>query len=488
MDRRAAREVPWALLTYAASRGINVLTTIALARLVTPHEFGLVALAALTIQTVSMFNDLGLGGALITRQDLDRRAMGTMLTLMVGMHALITVVLIACAPLIADIFHEPRLTAVLMALAGTVVLGGASWFQEALLQRELRFKRRFVGQVLQSGTYAVVALALGFAGAGVWAIVIGQAAAILVYAIAMTALAPYRIRPAFDRATARMAFRAGRGFMLQGGLEFFRRNVDYFAVGRFLGAQNLGYYSMAYRLGELPYAAIADPVARVSFPAFARMHAAREEIAPAYLTTLRLVALFACPLGILLSATADPFTRVVFGDAWLPMIPALTVIGVWAALRPLQGTVGWLLNSIGDAGVVATVSAIVLVPFVAGVVLAADRGGITAVAWVVLAESVVSLLALAVLVDRRGGVRLGRQWRALRPVVAGCVAAWPSATLVADATSAAPAIVSLFVTAAGGAVVYVAVVSTLAPGTFTYALARARSMLGGPPVGLAETS
>jgi hypothetical protein len=170
------------------------------------------------------------------------------------------------------------------------------------------------------------------------------------------------------------------------------------------------------------------------------------------------------------------------------MIPALTVIGAWAALRPLQGTVGWLLNSIGDAGVVATVSAIVLVPFVAGVVIAADRSGITAVAWVVLAESVISLVVLVVLVERRGGVGLREQWRALRPVLAGCVAAWPAAELVQTAISGAPPAVRLLAGAVVGGAVYVGVVSVLGPGTFTYALARARSMLGGPPVGLAESS
>jgi PST family polysaccharide transporter len=487
MDRRAAREVPWALLTYAASRGINILTTIALARLVTPHEFGLVALAALTIQTISLFNDLGLGGALITRKELDRRAMGTMLTLMLGMHALMTVVIVAVAPLAAALFREPRLTGILLALAGTVVLAGASWFQDALLQRQLRFRRRFVAQMVQSGVYMVVALALGFAGAGVWSIVIGQVAGLLVYSIVLLFLAPLRVRPAFDRTEAREAFAAGRGFMLQGGLDFLRRNVDYLAIGRFLGAKNLGYYSMAYRLGELPYFAIADPVARVSFPAFSKMHHADEDPRPAYLTTLRLVALLACPLGVLLSAAADPFTRTLFGGTWLPMIGPLAVIGIWAAIRPVQTTASWLLNSIGRAGSVARVSAVVVGPFIAGVVLAAALADITAVAWVVVAESLVSLVAIAVLVRRHASVSVASQWRAVRPVVAGCVAAWPVAAVVSEATERMPPPAALALAVAAGAVVYVAVVSLVAPGTFPYALSRARGMLGrGGPVGVSD--
>jgi lipopolysaccharide exporter len=487
MDRPAAREVPWALLTYAVSRGINVLTTVALSRVVTPREFGLVALAALTIQTISMFNDLGLGGALITRQDLDERSMGTMLTLMLGMHALITIVLVAIAPLVADLFREPRLTGILIALAATVVLAGASWFQEALLQRELRFRRRFVSQLVQSATYAVVALSLGIAGAGVWSIVIGQAAAMTVYSIVLLFLAPIRVRPAFDRAAARMAFGAGRGFMVQGGLDFLRRNVDYFAVGRFLGARNLGFYSMAYRIGELPYAAIADPVARVSFPAFARAHAAREDPGPAYLGTLRLVALVACPLGVLLSGAADPFVRAVFGADWVPMIGPMAVIGIWAALKPVQATVGWLLNSIGDAGAVGAVSAAVMLPFIVGVVLASQRGSITTVAWVVVAEVTVNLLALAVLVHRRAGVSVARQWSSVRPVVLGCALAWAVASVVAAAVDGAPALLGLVASAGAGGLAYVGAVALLAPGVFGYALARGRAMVGATPVSPPET-
>jgi lipopolysaccharide exporter len=483
MDRRAAREVPWALLTYAAGRGINILTTIALARLVTPHEFGLVALAALTIQTISLFNDLGLGGALITRRELDSRALGTMLTLMVGMHALMTLVIVAAAPLAAALFREPRLTGILLALAGTVVLAGVSWFQDALLQRQLRFRRRFVAQMLNSGTYMVVALALAFAGAGVWSIVVGQLAGLLVYSIALFFLAPLRVRPVFDRAEARAAFAASRGFMLQGALDFLRRNVDYVAVGRFLGARQLGFYSMAYRLGELPYYAIADPVARVSFPAFARMHHAEEDLRPAYLTTLRLVALVACPLGVLLSAAADPFTRTLFGETWLPMISPLAVIGIWAAIRPVQTTAAWLLNSVGRAGTLARVAAVVMIPFVAGVLAAAEMGDITAVAWVVLGESVVSVVAVAFMVQRHAGVTVARQWGAIWPVAVACVVAWPAAHLVAGAADGTPPAAALVLAVAAGTATYGAAVSLLAPGTFPYALRRARGMVGaGAPV------
>jgi PST family polysaccharide transporter len=469
-------------LTYAVNKAITVATTIALARLVAPREFGLVALATLTVQTISLFNDLGMGGALVLRQDLDRRAVGTMLTLMVGMHTVIALVIFATAPLAALAFGEPRLTGILAALSGGVVLSGVSWFQEALLQRELQFRRRFLAQAAQSGTYAGVALALAFAGAQVWSIVIGQIAAVGAYTLALFALLPWRVRPAFDRAAARDAFATGRGFLVQGGLAFLRGNVDYFAVGRILGARQLGFYSMAYRLGELPYYAIADPVARVTFPAFARMRARGEDVAPRFLTTLRLVALVSCPLGVLLSAAAGPFTRAVLGPAWLPMIGPLEVLGVWAALRPLQVTIGWLLNSVGQAGLMGTLSAVILLPLLLGVCAAAWLGSITTVALVMLTEVVISLIACAIFVQRRAGVTLARQWKAVEPVAAACPLAWLAAAGVSRLHTNEPALLTLLGSVAAGTLVYAAVVSLVAPGTFPYALRRAREMVSRPAV------
>lgn len=486
VNDRAAREVPWALLSYAVNKGITLGTTIVLARLIAPRDFGLVALASLTIQTVSLFNDLGLGGALIVGRDLSSKALGTMLTLMVGMHVAISLVILATAPLMALAFDQPRLTGVLAALSATVALFGISWFQEALMQRELRFKRRFVAQLTQSATYAVVALALALGGAGVWSIVLGQIAGVSVYAVALFVLVPFHVRPAFDREEARSAFRNGRGFMAQGGLAFLAGNVDYFAVGRLLGAAPLGLYSMAYRLGELPYYAIADPVARVTFPTFSRMHERDEDLAPRFLTVLRLVALVACPLGILLSGAADPFIRAIFGSEWRPMLGALSVLGVWAAVRPVQVTVGWLLNSIGQAGLMGRISAIALVPLIAGVVLAATLGGITAVAWVMLADMTLSLVLLAVAVQRRAGIALTRQWEAVRPVALACVPSWLAARAGVAATAAEPPVLALIAAVAAGAAVYLAVVSLVAPGTLHFAVRRGREMIR--PVAVADGS
>src|SRR5215218_9416342 len=142
MPARALRGIPWALLTYASTRAVTVLTTLVLARLLAPADFGLFAMGTLGMELVSVFSGLWLGAALIVRPDMDRRAEGTVLTLLVGSGALLALALSASAPLLAAFFGEPRLTGIVILLAAVLLVSGVNWFYETLLQRELAFRRR----------------------------------------------------------------------------------------------------------------------------------------------------------------------------------------------------------------------------------------------------------------------------------------------------------------------------------------------------------
>jgi len=477
MEDRAVQGIPWSLLAYASNKIITVATILVLARLLAPADFGLLALGVLVVGFAGLLNDLGLSSALVLRHDLDDRAQGTALTALVVLGIVLTAALAALSPAAAALFDEPRLTGVLAVLALSRLPSGLYYFYEAVLQRELEFRRRFTAQMCQTLANVIVALALAIAGAGVWSLVAAQVAGSAVHAGALVSLAPYRVRPAFHWAALRDIFSTGRGFVVQGGVAFLHENADYLAVGRILGAAQLGQYSMAYRLGELPYWAIADPIAQVTFPGFARMRARGEDVTRPFLSVLRMVALAACPVGALLSATAEPFTAALLGEKWLPMVGALSVLGIWAAVRPIQATVGWLLNSVGQAGIMGLVALLALVPLVPGVMLAASWNGLTAVAWVMVADLTLSLLALSVIAERRAGVEVRAQWQAVRPVAAAAVVTWATARAVAEALAHAPPGLALAAAASVGLASCAAVVSLLEPGLLRLAVRYvARSM------------
>ena len=300
-------------------------------------------------------------------------------------------------------------------------------------------------------------------GAGVWALVAAQIAGTLVFALTLIVASPYRIRPTFERGTAVTAIREGRGFLAQSGLSFIELNADSMSVGGFLGSAQLGYYSMAFRVAELPYWAITEPVAKVTFPGFARMRHRGESVTASFLSVLRLVALVACPTGVLLSATAEPFTVTVFGSDWLPMIGVLSILGIWGTLNHIEASIGWLMNSVGRAGLNAGTSAATLPAFLLGVILAAMLGDIEIVAWVLLAHVAVSLLIRMVAAAARWlEVPVREQWRAVAAVLLGCAVAWAAARAVSDAlTWAAP--LTLIAALAAGAGAYLAVISLVEP-------------------------
>jgi O-antigen/teichoic acid export membrane protein len=481
VEERAVRGVPWTILAYAANKLVTVGTTLALARLLTPKDFGLVALALLAILALSFLRDLGLNGVLVLRTDLDMRSQGTVLALMLIMGTVLAVLLAALSPLVADLFGEPRLEAVLTVLSVTVLLGGFTWFYETVLQRELEFKKRFFALSTQTLVYTGVALTLAVLGAGVWSLVAGQLAGTVAFAIALVAVAPYHVAPRLDLDTARDLLGDSGGFIAQGVTAFFQQNSDYVAVGRILGAVEVGFYSLAYRLAELPYWAIADPVARVTFPAFARMRHRGEDVRSSFLSTLRLVALVSCPFGVVLSGAADPFVSGLLGDEWLPMVGPLAVLGIWGAVRPVQVTVAWLLNSVGQAGLMGAISVVVLVVLIPALLIAADLGGITAVAWVMLADMVVSLVVLSWFAARRADVGVASQARAVGPVALACVPAWLAARGVAGALDDSAPLAALVAAALAGAAAYLAGVSLMAPGLLRTAVAKGARTIGRGP-------
>jgi PST family polysaccharide transporter len=455
----AVRAVPWTFLSYGVTKAISVATTLVLARLLVPADFGVVALASLVIGGLAVVRELGLGATYVVRQDLDRRGEGTVLTLMLTSNTLVAAATAAAAPLVGLVFDDPRLSGVLAALCIGLVLAGPGNFYTTLLQRELRFRARFFTDLAQSVAYAAVAIAAAAAGAGVWSLVIGQVVASVTFTLTLLLAAPYRVRPAFDRGQAAPLVREGTQFIAQGGLSYAQQNADYFAAGVALSPTQVGFYSMSYRLAELPYLAIADPVASVTFPAFARRRHEGRPVAAAFLTALKLVALVTVPLGIVLSAAARPFTEVMLGDQWLPMVGALSVLGLLAGLRTVHVTIAWFLNSVGQAAMMSRVSAATLVPLVPALLLAAELEGIRGIAWVMVADVAVAVALLAWVSARRAAVPLRDQLAALRGVAAGAAVGWGAGRAAVALLEDAPALAELAGAAAAVGCAYAATVA-----------------------------
>ncbi len=475
MEDKARRSVPVSILSYAVNQGLRLASTVVLARILVPSDFGLFALTSLAISLLSIFNDFGVGPALVVARDLDRRTRATALTLMIAASFLLTAVLVGLAPVAADLFNQNRLDELLLVVAGSLLLSGPIWFQETTLQRDLEFVKRFGTKLVQTLTYITVAITLAVLDAGVWSLVIGHVASYFAYLAALIVIATDRVAPGWDREAARRLMGSGRGFLAQDALEYAQQQSDAVAVGGFLGAGPLGLYAMGFRFGELTYIGIAEPITQVTFPAFARMRERGEDWRASFRSVLRLVALAAFPIGAFFSGAAEPIVDTLLGDKWTATIGPLAVFGVWAMLKPLEGTFGWLLNSLEQQSRLAAVRALALVPFVPALMIGADRGGITTVAWVMVAHMGALAVAVSLMVRARGGIRLRDQLRALGPPAVGALAAWLAARGTSNALDDAAPLIALVTAGAACLAAYVAAGSAVEPRLLPDALARARA-------------
>ena len=456
------RSVPWTLLTYAGNRGIGFIASIALARLLLPSDFGLIALANSVTLALNYLRDLGLAATIISRHDLSRHAQGTILTMIICLSVALGLAGFALAPVIASLFHEADLTSVVRVFALTVCLGGFQGFGEAQLQKHLLFRERFIVLVGQAVVYAAVAVGLAaVTDLGVWCLVVGRVAmSVSGTILAFVYAAPYWVRPGWNTDEARDALHTSTGFLAQVLLYFIQNNSDYIVVGRYLSGTQVGLYYTAYRIAELPFSAISDPVSRVTFAAFSEMRGRGEDIRGAYLSVLRLVAVVSTPLGIVLSTAAEPFTLAVLGDKWVGMVGALSILGLWAALYPIQNTASWLLNSSGAPGTLAKIQGALYIPYLGGLVLAASQSGIEAVSWVVVVYMLVSLVVVWLACRSRVGIPVTDQVLAVWPAVLASVPAWLAGYAVTQLLGGEPWL-SLFGTAIACLGCYGAVLSLI---------------------------
>lgn len=449
LEPKAIRGFSWAFSGFVVTKVITLATMLVLARLLLPEDFGTVGLAVLIIDAVAYFGSFGLAPALVVRHDIGDKAVGTGLTMLALLGLASGALVLLLASTVAGVFHEPDLTRVLMVLGCALPVSALSSFYAALLQRELEFRHNFFAQATNVVVYSAVALAMAIAGAGLWSLVVGRIVATAAGAVVLVRFSPYRVRPGFDRRAARQLCSTGADFTLQGSASYAQQNVDYLAIGRVLGPTSLGLYGMAFRLSELPYYAIADPVAEVTFPGFARMGARGEDVRPHFLRILEMVALVSVPCGVVLAGAGEPFAEAVLGRPWVGMAGALSVLGIWGGLRPMQTMLGWLLNSLGHTRAVGLMSAVTVLVLAPGVFVGAHAGGIRGVAAVVVVGVAGFFLGLAVVARRRLDLALASQWRAIRPAVVAAVPAYVATRLVAGTGIGPPWLTLLLATGSG---------------------------------------
>jgi O-antigen/teichoic acid export membrane protein len=302
---------------YAFAQTLNLAVYVVLARLLSPHEFGVYAAGTVLLGFALLVTDSGLVSAVIQRRDRLEEAANTALVATTLNGVVLSLVALASAPLIGHFFDASEVTAIAAAMSGMIFLRTLSSVPDALLQRRFSFLRRIAVEPAQVVAFGAASIIAASAGLGVWSLVVGQYTGTAVDVILSWALV--RWRPHLRQATMGMwrelvAF--GRHVFVSTSLLKVGEQADALIVGRFLGTAALGQFRYGQRIAVTPYRALVAGASYVLFPAFSRIaHDDRRHHA-ALLRSLRWMCLLAVPAGLLLIPLGEPTAVLVFGERW----------------------------------------------------------------------------------------------------------------------------------------------------------------------------
>jgi O-antigen/teichoic acid export membrane protein len=344
---RVLRGLLWVGASQVGLQLTRALVAIAVARLLTPDEYGLAALALVFASLILIFSDLALGAALIQRKELSEIDRDTAFWVTLGGGALFSLLGVLLAGPLAALYGEPAAKPLLMALSATFVVSALGATQQSLMLRNMDFRRVEVLPMAGAMVGGIAGVTLAATGAGAWAIIAQQVAATVATTLLVWVRSDWRPRFAFSRASLR-DLGGFSAYMLGHRMLFYlQTNGDRFLIGRFLGTSALGVYAVAYNTMLQPAARLGGPLQRVFSTAFSRIQDDPQRIAVTWLRVSRLVAAVTVPALGGLVVVAPDFVPVVLGHHWVGAVPVVQILAWVGIVQGLQTLTVDILMALG---------------------------------------------------------------------------------------------------------------------------------------------
>lgn len=389
----------WSALQNWGSQLGSLLIFLVLARLLTPEDFGLVALANVFLAFVQIFTDQGFPQALIQRQELEPDHIDTAFWTTLGFSSLLLLAGLLLAPVAANAFDRPLLTPILRWFSLLLLVGSLADVQQALLERQFAFRFVALRALLGLAIGGIVGIALAVGGAGVWSLVAQQLTTEAIGVVVLWRSSSWRPRWRFSRRHFQQLFRFGSNIFAFNFLGFINGRADDLLIGYFLGPTALGYYSVAYRILTMMTQVLIDTSNRVALPTFSRLQLDLDRLRSAFYKVTRLTSLLAFPSFLGIAVLAPKIIPIFFGPQWLASVPVLQILALAGIFRSVSRFKSAVLLAVGQPfwrvwiGLLA--ASLNLIGFAIAV-----RWGIIAVAWAYLIRACIMFPLVQALLNR----------------------------------------------------------------------------------------
>lgn len=348
LNQRSLRNGAVSMLAQGTNMAVQIASTIVLARILIPEDFGLVAMVVALTGFGSIFVDLGTRDAVAQRKSVREGEVSALFWITLGMGTACTAGVLAAAPFIASFYDEPRLEHIAMALSLTFVIPALYYQQYALMRRALLFKKLAVIDIVCNALATVVAIVLAYRGYGYWALVLKP-----IFNAAFTAIAVwlscgwYPGRPTFT-SSVRELLKFGLNIIGFAMTDYVARSADRVALGSTVGPKELGYYQNALVVYDNPLALVL-PLHNVAVSSLSKLSADLAELKRAWSTALSSLTYFAALAFALLAATGPDLVVLLLGSKWVEAGAILSVLALRGPAHVVERTSGWLHVAAGRA-------------------------------------------------------------------------------------------------------------------------------------------
>lgn len=336
LKNRTARGVGWSFIDNMASSGIAFLVGLVLARLLTPAEYGIMAMIAIFIAVSNSIIDSGFSNALIRKVHINRVDYNTVFLFNLVIAVILYILLFFLSSSISAFFKEPILVEVIRVIGLVLIINALSIIPRTIYVKKMDFKVQTKVSLIASILSGIIGISMAFAGWGVWSLVGQQLSRQILNTFYLWYYCKWRPKWEFSVNSFKELFGFGSKLLLSGLIDTIYKNVYYIIIGRFYSSTQLGQYTRAEQFNSIFSSNLTSIVQRVSYPVLSSIQDEPERLREAYRKIIKSTMLitFACMLG--LAAISKSLIIILIGDKWLPAVSFLQIVCFSGMLYPLH--------------------------------------------------------------------------------------------------------------------------------------------------------
>jgi O-antigen/teichoic acid export membrane protein len=370
ISRKMAKGAAWMIVARMSDRLIGLVSTVILARVLVPEDFGLIAMAMSIIAALELLGAFSFDLALIQNPNAKRRHYDTVWTFSAIFGATYAVMLVLLASPAAQFYNEPRLAAVMEWLALGTLVGGFTNVGVVAFRKEMQFDKEFKYILSRKLVSFIVTVTLALMWRDYWALVAGTLAGIVGAVLLSYMWQSYR--PRFSLAARGELLRFSKWLFFNNLIFFFNTRLSDFVIGRMGGPHSLGLYSVSLDISNLPTSELAAPVNRAVFSGYSKMAGDLPSLRNGFLNVLSVIVLLVLPAGAGITVTADLLVPVVLGPNWMDTVILIQILAWYGVCMAVQTNTGIMFVAMGKPQVLTALAGgylVVLFPSMAWLTL-----------------------------------------------------------------------------------------------------------------------